>query len=129
MADSREPTHIRSRLSKRSLAGVTPIAPMLSELVRAIPPGFWPAAGAGPLGAETTSLASAERDRFVPRPGNTSTSYDGPPGTYDLTEHARLIASRMDPGGALRTYTPASTPLMMAGVGDRTAHFLATLLE
>lgn len=119
-----------SAFEAEPVAGVTPIAPMLSELVRAIPPGFWPAAGAGPLGAETTSLASAERrDRFVPRPGNTSTSYDGPPGTYDLTEHARLIASRMDPGGALRTYTPASTPLMMAGVGDRTAHFLATLLE
>jgi hypothetical protein len=110
------------------VAGVTPIASMLSELVRPIPPGFWPAAGESPEATAHTQGTQAAGG-FAPPRGSTSTSYDGPPGTYDLAEHARLVASRMAPFGTRYAYTPAATPLMMAGVGDRTARFLATLLE
>jgi hypothetical protein len=139
-----------SAFEAEPVAGVTPIAPMLSELARVIPPGFWPAAGEGPLSsAGGASSASSERrlypseshaapehlrgteaaGAFAPPNRATSTAYDGPPGTYDLNEHARLIALRMNRGDGARAYMPASTPLMMAGVGDKTAHFLATLLE
>jgi hypothetical protein len=55
-----------------------------------------------------------------------TTAWDGPPGTYDLATHAAEIAARIgDPAGS--TYVRASTPLMLAGVGDKTAAMLRTI--
>jgi hypothetical protein len=116
-----------SAFESEPIAGVTPIAPMLSELHRPIPPGFWPAAGAGPLAPKGASEAHAAAS--FPPLGGATTAYDGPPGSYDLATHAHLMASRMDGSIGSRTYVPAATPLMLSGMGDKTAHFLASLLE
>lgn len=97
------------------VAGVTPIAPMLSEMRRPIPPGFWPLQGGAPL------PASGE-----PRPvkqaslGGGTTAFDGAPGTYDVEEHASQVATRLNAGlDPSRPVARASTPLMLAGMSDR----------
>ena len=80
------------------VAGVTPIAPMLAELHRPIPPGFWPIEGGAPL---PVSLSAPGRPPIPsPAPGG-ATSFEGPPGGYDLEEHAAQIARRVrgDQGG------------------------------
>ncbi|HEY4013098.1 MAG TPA: hypothetical protein VGM06_07155 [Polyangiaceae bacterium] len=106
------------------VAGVTPIDLMLTEMRRPVPPGFWPLEHAEPLPGGKR-VASA---RLPPQPS--ADGFDGPPGTYDLAEHARQLAERFggtqDPS---RPMTPAATPLMMAGVGDRAAAALRKLLE
>ncbi len=105
------------------VAGVTPIAPMLTELARPVPAGFWGAplhrtpAANGPRGggARHASLSGG-------------TSFEGPPGEYDLRAHAAQVASRMaSPPGS--SYLRASTPLLLAGVGDRTTAMLRTIFE
>jgi hypothetical protein len=113
-----------STFASEAIAGVTPIALMLTELARPIPPGFWPPPGDGPLAAPRTSSLEGR-----PKGEGRETSYDGEPGSYDLGEHARLLARRMVRDDGFRTYSPVSTPLMLAGVGDRTAHMLTALLE
>ncbi len=105
------------------IAGVTPIAPMLTELARPIPPGFWPHLGEGPLPVSDPPVAAAHASR------DGATRFDGPPGSYDLTAHAALLAARRGGTDTARAYIPVETPLMMAGVGDRTARMLRTLLE
>jgi len=110
------------------VAGVTPIGLMLTEMRRPVPPGFWPAIGGAPLPA---ARASAPASSQAPRAQQASlTSFDGPPGTYDLEEHARQLALRLgmtpDP---TRTMVPAATPLMMSGVGDRAREALRKLVE
>jgi hypothetical protein len=109
------------------VAGVTPIGLMLSEMRRPVPPGFWPAGGAAPLpGARGASPAPHAHEV----PHASLTSFDGPPGTYDLAEHARQLASRLgmapDPS---RSAVPSVTPLMMSGVGDRAREALRKLVE
>jgi hypothetical protein len=119
-----------SMFETEPIAGVTPIAPMLSELNRPIPPGFWPAAGDGPLAPKGATDGAHASANFASPFGQTATSFDGPPGTYDLGDHARIMASRMGSrGDGARSYLPVATPLMLSGVGDRTAHFLTSLLE
>jgi hypothetical protein len=106
------------------VAGVTPIAPMLTELHRPIPPGFWPLEGEAPLPSSTpaTSARRAALDLGSP------TSFRGPPGTYDVETHAHQIAERfageLDPS---RPLVPASTPLMLAGMTDRSMALVRTL--
>lgn len=101
------------------VAGVTPIAPMLAELRRPIPPGFSPLDGRAPLALGAKREAHAE----VTRPERTQTSYEGTPGEYDLAAHAKQMHARFAPDPA-RPLVPAATPLMMGGVGDRTAAYL-----
>lgn len=101
------------------VAGVTPIAPMLAELRRPIPPGFSPLDGRAPLALGAKPQAHAE----VTRPERTPTSYEGTPGEYDLAAHAKQMHARFAPDPA-RPLVPAATPLMMGGVGDRTAAYL-----
>lgn len=101
------------------VAGVTPIAPMLTEMRRPIPPGFWPLErGAAPLPAGTAKPKHASNTPIGP--GSGTTAFDGVPGTYDLETHAQQVASRlsmgMDPSRPVR---PASTPLLLAGMSDR----------
>ena len=87
---------------------------MLTELARPIPTGFWPRLGEGPLpensppAIEHASVDGASR-------------FNGPPGTYDLTAHAALMATRAGGADATRAYLPVETLLMMGGIGDRTA--------
>jgi hypothetical protein len=114
-----------SAFEVEAVAGVTPIAPMLTEMARPIPPGLWTAPGDGPLRAspQTSSLDARESGAGL------ATSYDGLPGRYDLVDHARVMATRVGRGDGSRSYTPVSTPLMLAGVGDRAAQMLRALLE
>lgn len=102
-----------------SVAGVTPIAPMLTELARAIPPGFWPTEGGTPLvnGAPLHTVHASSVNAF-----------DGEPGTYDVEAHAAQIARRMEIDPAL-SLTPNATPLLLSGMGDRTAAYLRKLVE
>jgi hypothetical protein len=107
------------------IAGVTPIHLMMTELTRPIPPGFWPLQERSPL---PTAKPRGPQERHAERSG--ATSFDGPPGQYDLLEHARQVATRM--GGAARATSGierVATPILLAGVGDRTAAFVRTLLE
>jgi hypothetical protein len=108
------------------VAGVTPIDLMLTEMRRPIPPGFWPPTGGGPL--PTARAASP-----APSPHASLDGFDGPPGTYDLEEHAHQLAARlgMNAGApeAARAMIPAATPLMMSGIGDRARAALSKLVE
>jgi hypothetical protein len=113
-----------SQFEIEPVAGVTPIDLMLTEMRRPIPPGFWPLERTGPLPGGKRTPSS-----FPPAHASIET-FDGPPGTYDLEAHARQLAERLgnrpDPS---RSMTPATTPLMMAGVGDRAAAYLRKLVE
>ncbi len=106
------------------VAGVTPIDLMLSEMRRPIPPGFWPVERSGPL---------PDGKPLVPRPVHASAeTYQGAPGSYDLVRHSQQLAGAYDPAGPAgpsNAVRPAATPLMMAGIGDRTAAALRKLLE
>jgi hypothetical protein len=117
--------YLYSSFPAEPVAGVTPIAPMLTELHRPIPRGFWPIEGGGPLpaGAHAQPVSS-----LAPEPGG-STAFDGPPGTYDLEAHAEQVAARLrgaDSGAAL---VPAVTPMLLAGVSDHAGAYLAKLFE
>ncbi len=106
------------------VAGVTPIAPMLTELHRPIPPGFWPLDGGGPL--PTAHGAQPKHASVVP--DRTPTSFDGAPGSYDLERHAQQVAARVSVGfDAARPVVPAATPLLLAGMSDRSLALVAKL--
>jgi hypothetical protein len=92
---------------------------MLAELRRPIPPGFSPLDGRAPLALGQKREAHAE----ITRPERTQTSYEGTPGEYDLAAHTKQMHARFAPDPA-RPLVPAATPLMMGGVGDRTAAYL-----
>jgi SpoIVB peptidase S55 len=101
------------------VAGVTPIAPMLSEMRRPIPPGFWPLEGGAPLPGAAAKNA-APKHALNGGPGNGTTAFDGAPGTYDVESHANQIATRLSAGlDPSRPVVPTATPLMLAGMSDR----------
>ena len=101
------------------VAGVTPIAPMLSEMRRPIPPGFWPLERGAPLPASTKPAAKHASAEPI-GPGSGATAFDGAPGTYDLETHAQQVASRLSMGlDPSRPVRPAATPLLLAGMSDR----------
>ncbi len=119
------------------VAGVTPIAPMLAEMRRPIPAGFWPLEGAAPLprahGASSETAPRHAMNDGAPSGNatpNSTTAYDGTPGEYDLEAHAAQVASRMgmrpDP---TRPLVAAGTPLMLSGMGDRAAALARKLFE
>jgi hypothetical protein len=103
------------------VVGVTPIAPMLTELHRPIPRGFWPIEGGAPLPSEPQPQPAEPRSRGA-------TSFDGPPGGYDLEAHAAQIATRYARTRGDGGYS-YSSPLMMAGLSDRAAAYLGKLLS
>jgi hypothetical protein len=110
-----------SQFPIEAIAGVTPIDLMLTEMRRPIPPGFWPIEHGAPLPAARVPAA---------RPAHASReTFDGPPGSYDLATHATQLASRSGGDAAQGPIRPAATPLMMGGVGERTAAALRKLLE
>jgi hypothetical protein len=101
------------------VAGVTPIAPMLTEMRRPIPPGFWPLEGGAPLPGKGAAQPPRAKHASNAHDGGT-TAFDGAPGTYDLETHAQQVASRLGSGlDPARPLVPAATPLMLAGMSDR----------
>ena len=111
-----------SSFQAEPVAGVTPIAPMLTEMRRAIPPGFWPLEQRAPLpaakSAATDARGAAPPARHASRSPN---AFDGAPGSYDLLTHAEQLARRVGDTRSATGPVPAGTPLLMAGVGDRAA--------
>ncbi len=100
------------------VAGVTPIAPMLSEMRRPIPAGFWPLEGGAPL--PKGAAKDGRRAESDAKPAPSPLGFQGAPGSYDVEEHAKQVAARMNVGtDPARPVVPASTPLMLAGMSDR----------
>lgn len=104
------------------VAGVTPIAPMLTEMRRPIPPGFWPLEGGAPLpGPRPVAAREAST-------AGSSTAWGGAPGTYDVEQHAQQIAARASAGrGGANPVVPAATPLLLAGMSDRSVALVQKL--
>jgi len=99
------------------IAGVTPIAPMLTEMARKTAPDFWALNGPG--------LVAAPPPPIAPHAESGATGFQGAPGQYDVEAHAAQLAQRIgDPVDS--PYRRASTPLLLAGVGDKTAAMLRT---
>lgn len=102
------------------IAGVTPIAPMLTEMRRPIPAGFWPLEGGAPLPGAAKGAAPKHASAAPIGPGSGTTAFDGAPGTYDLETHAQQVASRLSTGlDSSRPVRQAATPLLLAGMSDR----------
>jgi SpoIVB peptidase S55 len=115
-------SYLYSNFPSEPIAGVTPIAPMLTELHRPIPRGFWPIEGGGPLPA---SPKGDPVSSFAPAQGG-ATAFEGLPGSYDLEAHAAQIADRLRTNTA-GSLVPTATPLLLAGLGERTAAYLGKL--
>src|SRR5688572_27215376 len=99
------------------VAGVTPIAPMITEMRRPIPPGFWPLEGGAPLPGTARPAAAKHATAAPIGPGSGTTAFDGVPGSYDLEAHAQQVASRLSAGlDPSRPVRPAATPLLLAGM-------------
>ena len=108
-----------------AIAGVTPIAPMLAEMRRPIPKGFWPLEGQAPLPGALTTKATATEPTDAPSSGKTA--YSGIPGSYDLAAHRAELVAHAPPPGA--DAVPVATPIMVGGLGPRSSAFARTLLE
>ncbi|MFO0674727.1 MAG: SpoIVB peptidase S55 domain-containing protein [Polyangiaceae bacterium] len=102
-----------SSFQAEPVAGVTPIAPMLTEMRRQSPPGFFPLEPL-PVKKERPLVSSAHR-------------FSGPPNGYDLTAHAKELAARI--GGASSGVVPVATPLLTGGLTERAMAFAKTLFE
>ena len=102
------------------VAGVTPIAPMLTELHRPIPPGFWPLQGGAPLPQQGTQPNPGPRPHADADPMR----WNGNPGEYDVLAHAEQVAARMGRTDDGRGIVQASTPLLAAGFGERSMEML-----
>ncbi len=105
------------------VAGVTPIAPMLAEMRRPIPPGFWPLEGNAPLPANAPAANRGKKHAMIDAPRDGLTAFQGAPGTYDLEAHSSQVAARVSanqPGqDASSPLVRAATPLMLGGMTDR----------
>ncbi len=136
-----------------SVAGVTPIANMLEDLDRKLPPsidGFplsllpvppserarqsraesarGAAFGAredGPTGEARPMGEASEAWRSDPR------RFSGAPGRYDLAAHARQLAAARERelGLGPATLRPVATPLLLGGLSAGARDFLAEMLE
>ncbi len=111
------------------VAGVTPIAPMLAEMNRPIPPGFWPIEGKAPLPPAGAPGGGGGGKRPARGPDGGTTMWDGAPGTYDVETHARQIADRLGARDASRNLIPAATPLMLGGMGDKATAYVKKIFE
>jgi SpoIVB peptidase S55 len=110
------------------VAGVTPIAPMLVEMNRPIPPGFWPIEGKAGLPSTTVPGGGGGKRPGRGADGGT-TMWDGAPGTYDVETHARQIADRLGARDPSRNLVPAATPLMLGGMGDKATAYVKKIFE
>lgn len=104
------------------IAGVTPIADMLAELVRPLSPMLLPKGGA-PIGP-VTQPAKKTADL------GGATTFRGEPGDYSLGKHVEQVASRWKPsGGAAGSPAMLDIPLAVGGMSDRAIRELTTTLS
>ncbi len=106
-----------SSFQAEPVAGVTPIAPMLTEMRRPIPPGFFPLESGSPL----------RKQERVSQSSNGGHRWSGTPGSYDLNAHAKEMATRL--GSLPNGMVPVATPLLMGGLPERAAAFAKSLFE
>ncbi len=105
------------------IAGVTPIQNMMNDLKRPIPYALAPA-GRSPMTRAQTAVSSAGASRSPNR-------FRGKVLAYNLNDHASQLARRTAPalapphGSQLR---PASTDVMVGGLGPRSLTMVADLL-
>lgn len=112
------------------IAGVTPIAPMLTEMNRPIPPGFWPLEGQAPLPGGPKPTPAANPKKHASNDAGGTTAWDGAPGTYDLNAHAQQIATRLNAGkDPSKPIVASATPLMMGGMSDRSMALVRKIFE
>jgi SpoIVB peptidase S55 len=107
------------------VAGVTPIANMLSELARPLPSVIdgWPlklmpqAAGSAkaPAGARHASNDFGQR-------------YSGDLAHYDVLAHAAQLAHTLGLADSHAALTPVSTPILLGGMGPRSIAFAQQML-
>ncbi len=103
------------------IAGVTPIRSMLDEQARPVPRVLFPRSG-GPLPSS---------DASDPTPRRSPHAFQGAPDGYDLTTHARQMASRASPSLAApdgSAQARASTPLQLGGLGNLAVKVASDLL-
>jgi len=115
------------------IAGVTPIHDMLADLRRPIPPAIAPSAGRAPLPGLTKRRGGGGRRGALDLPGADSPNrFAGAPLDYDLAHHLSSVGERnraaLEPpaGSGLK---PASTDVMVSGVGPRSMRFAEELFE
>lgn len=115
------------------IAGVTPIENMMKDLGRPIPPEILRPLAA-PSGAGKAGAGAGRRAEFG------SEAFSGALASYDVRSHAKQLAAHgggagigargtgaMEPPMGTRL-APAFTPLMISGMGDRTAAALHEML-
>ena len=89
------------------IAGVTPIANMIEDLKKPIPPLFIPRKD-----LPSVKKAEAEEKRQTPARSFTGDTFD-----YQLDAHAKQLASRFSSErGTSTTLTPAETPILFGGM-------------
>lgn len=119
-----------SSFQAEPVAGVTAIAPMLTEMRRPIPPGFFPLEGGSaplPKGKTVDGKPVAEIDPSQSR--RSAHRFEGPAGGYDLNAHAKQMATRIGNSGLPGGVTRVSTPLLMGGLPEKAAAYARTLFE
>lgn len=94
---------------RESVAGVTPIENMLSDLDRPIPKEIfgWPLRIAGGKAEHGEGPVAAN--------GDAPTRYDGTPGAYRLLDHAAQLAARLPRPAGMEGARPVETPLLLGG--------------
>jgi hypothetical protein len=120
------------------IAGVTPIHNMLEDLRRPIPAAIAPTPGMAPLPLRNEPAAPPKKGappgkkRRALLDDESPNRFVGAPLDYDLARHVEQVGERtrtaLDApvGTGLR---PASTDIMLAGFGPRSARFAAELFE
>lgn len=118
---------------KEPMAGVTPIANMLRELVRPIDPALWRILGTAPRQLHASAGTSIRpgkpaRTRLAGLPPYRGRERQGAFGP--IRQHAERLGYRSREGGAARegSFT-AATPLMLSGMDVRTVEMLGDELE
>ena len=102
-----------------AVAGVTPIQAMLDEAARPVPPIFAPVPPPAPKPPKIASQSAS------------GTRYLGEASAYDLHAHASQLRAIGDGGASFdgARLVPASTPIMLGGMGEGSASLARELLE
>jgi hypothetical protein len=108
------------------VAGVTPIANMLGELARPLPPMIdgWPLKLVPQADTKAAPRARHAANDFGPR-------YQGDLAHYDVRQHAAQLAHTLGLGEprTVSALTPVSTPILLGGMGPRSIAFAQQMLS
>lgn len=114
------------------IAGVTPIASMLEDMDKPIPPLFKPRENIFPKGKDagkTGTIVNPSQRRLAGLYDSTSSKSKD---QYDLEAHAKQLAARSSRergSGTTSTLAPAATPLMVGGMTPSAMKLAESLLS